>query len=205
MSRNLRALLVAFILVGCAVLLLPRGCREPPAAPAAAVQRDPQRHAPRAQRTERPERNRQPTMSSRTAEHRRQRSKLPPRGSQERPALRSEPLVPGTNPERAAENEQKLLEAEPKTKDSIRGVLQQELPRQLPDTRLSADQYERLADAVMRLRATRRVLDGMEPSNENQEVLVRSHSQVTEIMREINEITGASAADLTAPERPWMQ
>jgi len=113
--------------------------------------------------------------------------------------------IPAINPDRAAAVEKELVEDEPLPRASVRSMLQQQLRQQLPDRKLSTEEYERLTDAVMRYRATQRVIAGMPPSNENAETLIRVRTEVTEILREINELTGVPSNELLDEEKPWMR
>ncbi|HYB99067.1 MAG TPA: hypothetical protein VEC57_08005 [Candidatus Limnocylindrales bacterium] len=203
MSRTLRVLLVAVIVIGGVLLLMPRPGPPPPAAPAApATARDEERGRLAKPQSQRPERERQPSSIRANGGD---RLRLPRRGTPERPTKRMQRDIPAINPDRAAAVEKELVEDEPLPRASVRSMLQQQLRQQLPDRKLSTEEYERLTDAVMRYRATQRVIAGMPPSNENAETLIRVRTEVTEILREINELTGVPSNELLDEEKPWMR
>lgn len=82
-------------------------------------------------------------------------------------------------------------------RSDVRAMLEAALGSMLPDREFSEEEAERLTDAVLRIRAARRVLKRVPPSVAAADVLARERAALTEALADFQEVTGLDPSELT--------
>ncbi len=83
-------------------------------------------------------------------------------------------------------------------------ALQEAFDSHLPDQRLDPEQYEKLADAVLRIRAARRSLAGLPLSQENAEAIHRLREELTDALTDFQEVAGLTPDEFTELVQPGL-
>jgi hypothetical protein len=90
----------------------------------------------------------------------------------------------------------RLAAREPYTRADLRRLLERVFADKLGDRQLGSEDYERLVDATLRLRAALRVLRGTDESSSTAAVREEQRQTVRTIFEEIEAITGLPPAEL---------
>ena len=85
---------------------------------------------------------------------------------------------------------------------TIRTALEQAFQEHLPDQGLSDADYERLTDAVIRMRAARQELNALPVSAENAEMIRRLREELNEALNEFQAVAGMDAVEFTRRVEP---
>lgn len=96
----------------------------------------------------------------------------------------------------AQANAARLAAQEPLTHELIRGMLEKTLAGKLIDRELTASEYDRLADALLRIRASQRVLEGIPESDPGAEVRALHVDVLQAAFAEIQDVTGIAPSDM---------
>jgi hypothetical protein len=86
----------------------------------------------------------------------------------------------------------------------VRQALEEAFDTHLPDRRLAPEQYERLTDAVLRIRAARRSLTGLPLSQENAEAIHRLREELTDALTDFHEVAGLTLDEFTELAQPGL-
>ncbi len=123
-----------------------------------------------------------------------------PRPTLERPASRTRPAPPAPRrsaAERIEDEAAAALADEELTPEEVDALVSEALSLMLPDRVFTPSERARLAAAVLRIRAARRVLRRVRPSAAAAPVLARERQELTSALAEFEEITGLPPSELT--------
>jgi hypothetical protein len=100
-----------------------------------------------------------------------------------------------TEAELAHEKAERLAAKEPLDRDNIRELLEQAFDGRL-ERELSASDYERLADAFLRVRAAERIIRRVDESAASAELLAAQREVLQNALVEVEHITGMTPSEL---------
>jgi hypothetical protein len=86
----------------------------------------------------------------------------------------------------------------------VREVLEETFESQLPDRRLTREQYEALTDAVLRIRAARRSLAQLSLTPENAQAANRLREELTYALTDFQEVAGLTTVEFTELVQPGL-
>lgn len=111
-------------------------------------------------------------------------------------SIAASPRATGTPAGAVAAKARRLAAREPYEREDLRRLLERVLAGKLRDRELGPQDYDRLVDAALRLRAALRVLRGTEESAATAQVRDEQRRAVGAIFGEIEAITGLPPAEL---------
>ncbi|RMF21012.1 MAG: hypothetical protein D6760_10340 [Deltaproteobacteria bacterium] len=113
------------------------------------------------------------------------------------PRTSASPLLPQGSPAAVARRAAAAADRERLDRSDVRAMLETALAAMIPERTFSDEEAERLTDAVMRIRAARRVLRRVSPSIAAADVLARERTVLTEALADFQEISGLDPSELT--------
>jgi hypothetical protein len=96
----------------------------------------------------------------------------------------------------ARKSAERLAADEPLTREELNATLKRTFESKLHDRELTPSEYDRLADAVFKVRASQRVLQGLRESEETSAVRAIYMAQVRTAFAEVQDILGIPPSEL---------
>ena len=97
---------------------------------------------------------------------------------------------------KAQKTAERLAANEPLTPEQLHGMLERTFEGKLHDRELTPSEYDRLADAVFKIRASQRVLQGIPESEDTSAVRALYMAQVKTAFADVQDVLGIAPSQL---------